>query len=148
MVVFMGGHASGFKNVHDHDTYDADGTRLFHVRGTCEADTRAVQVPEQAAYLSPDDVFVLETPGATYIWNGQVRGARGGGRGCGMKGLCGGREGRRAENHRVRPGSVRGASTEEQALDLKVAPCVRWKMLFRFLPAGVISSLGVCLTIL
>ncbi|XP_043235467.1 gelsolin, cytoplasmic-like isoform X3 [Amphibalanus amphitrite] len=71
MIVFMGGHASGFKNVHDHDTYDADGTRMFHVRGTCEADTRAVQVPEQAAYLSPDDVFVLETPGATYIWNGQ-----------------------------------------------------------------------------
>ena len=72
MVVFMGGHASGFKNVHEHDTYDADGTRLFHVRGTSEADTRAVQVPEQASYLSPDDVFVLETPGATYIWNGQV----------------------------------------------------------------------------
>ena len=72
MIVFTGGHASGFKNVHDHDTYDADGTRMFHVRGTCEADTRAVQVPEQAAYLSPDDVFVLETPAATYIWNGQV----------------------------------------------------------------------------
>ncbi|XP_037093391.1 gelsolin, cytoplasmic-like isoform X3 [Pollicipes pollicipes] len=71
MVVFMGGHASGFKNVHDHDTYDADGTRMFHVRGLSEADTRAVQVPEQAAYLSPDDVFVLETPGTTYIWNGQ-----------------------------------------------------------------------------
>lgn len=31
MVVFLGGKASGFKNVHDHDTYDADGTRLFRV---------------------------------------------------------------------------------------------------------------------
>lgn len=71
MIVYMGGHASGFKNVHEHDTYDADGTRLFHVRGTCEADTRAVQVPEQAQYLSPDDVFVLETPAATYLWQGQ-----------------------------------------------------------------------------
>ena len=29
MVVFSGGKASGFKNVHDHDTYDADGTRMF-----------------------------------------------------------------------------------------------------------------------
>jgi len=71
MVVFLGGHASGFRNVHDMDTYDADGTRLFHVRGTCEADTRAVQVAEVAASLSPDDVFVLETPSATYIWQGQ-----------------------------------------------------------------------------
>ena len=33
MVVFAGGKASGFNNVHDHDTYDADGTRLFRVRG-------------------------------------------------------------------------------------------------------------------
>lgn len=31
MVVFLGGKASGFKNVHDHDTYDVDGTRLFRV---------------------------------------------------------------------------------------------------------------------
>ena len=33
MVVFAGGRASGFKNVHDHDTYDEDGTRLFRIRG-------------------------------------------------------------------------------------------------------------------
>ena len=31
MVVFSGGKASGFKNVHDHDTYDADGTRMFRL---------------------------------------------------------------------------------------------------------------------
>lgn len=30
-MVFLGGKASGFKNVHDHDTYDVDGTRLFRV---------------------------------------------------------------------------------------------------------------------
>ena len=28
--------ASGFKNVHDNDTYDVDGTRLFRVRGTSD----------------------------------------------------------------------------------------------------------------
>ena len=44
MTVFSGGKASGFKNVHDHDTYDVDGTRMFRVRGTCQEDTRAVQV--------------------------------------------------------------------------------------------------------
>ena len=32
MTVFSGGKASGFKNVHDHDTYDVDGTRMFRVR--------------------------------------------------------------------------------------------------------------------
>jgi gelsolin len=31
MVVFLGGKASGFRNLHDHDTYDVDGTRLFRV---------------------------------------------------------------------------------------------------------------------
>jgi hypothetical protein len=31
MVVFLGGKASGFRNLRDHDTYDADGTRLFQV---------------------------------------------------------------------------------------------------------------------
>ncbi|XP_069161858.1 gelsolin, cytoplasmic isoform X3 [Procambarus clarkii] len=71
MVVFLGGKASGFKNVHDHDTYDVDGTRLFRVRGTCDFDTRAVQVPEVAGSLNADDAFVLETPGKTYLWIGK-----------------------------------------------------------------------------
>ena len=72
MVVFSGGKASGFKNVHDHDTYDADGTRLFRVRGTSSDDVRAVQVEEKAASLNSEDVFVLETPGKTFIWTGQA----------------------------------------------------------------------------
>ncbi|XP_071439636.1 gelsolin, cytoplasmic [Hetaerina americana] len=71
LIIFMGGHASGFRNVHDHDTYDVDGTRLFRVRGTCPDDTRAVQVPEVAASLNSDDAFILETPINTYIWQGQ-----------------------------------------------------------------------------
>lgn len=34
MIIFSGGRASGFRNVHDYDSYDVDGTRLFHVRNT------------------------------------------------------------------------------------------------------------------
>ncbi|XP_067013400.2 gelsolin, cytoplasmic isoform X2 [Anabrus simplex] len=71
MIVFLGGRASGFRNLRDHDTYDVDGTRLFQVRGTCADDVRAVQVAEVAASLSSDDMFVLETPSATYLWHGK-----------------------------------------------------------------------------
>lgn len=71
MVTFMGGHASGFRNIHDYDTYDKDGTRMFHVKGTSEWDTRAEQVPEKTSSLNSDDVFVLETPQMTYIWIGK-----------------------------------------------------------------------------
>jgi gelsolin len=72
MVVFMGGKASGFNNVHDHDTYDQDGTRMFRVRGTSSEDVRATQVPEVAASLNSEDVFILETPSKTWIWVGQA----------------------------------------------------------------------------
>lgn len=71
IVVFTGGKASGFKNVHDHDSYDVDGTRLFRIRGTCSEDVRATQVEEVASALASDDVFILETPANTYIWNGK-----------------------------------------------------------------------------
>jgi hypothetical protein len=70
-----------------------DGTRLFHVsskvlpwiyiitvsvslivkvRGYAADDMRAVQVAETASSLNSDDVFVLETPSKTYLWNGVV----------------------------------------------------------------------------
>lgn len=71
MIIFMGGHASGFRNVHDRDSYDADGTRLYQVRGTTANDVRATQVAEVAASLNSDDVFVLETPSTTYLWTGK-----------------------------------------------------------------------------
>ena len=70
MIIYQGGKASGFKNVHDHDTYDVDGTRLFQIRGTCPDDTRATQVDEKASSLNSEDVFVLETPGKAYVWIG------------------------------------------------------------------------------
>lgn len=46
MITFTGGKASGFKNIHDHDTYDVDGTRLFRIRATNDDDARADQMPE------------------------------------------------------------------------------------------------------
>ncbi len=49
-----------------------DGTRLFHVRGTNDYNTRAVQVEEKASSLNSNDCFVLETPKCTYIWYGKV----------------------------------------------------------------------------
>lgn len=69
-ITFTGGKASGFKNMKEHDTYDVDGTRLFRIRGTCAEDVRADQMAEVSTSLASDDSFILETPSATYIWNG------------------------------------------------------------------------------
>lgn len=71
MVVFLGGHASGFKNVREHETYDPNKTKLFQVKGTCEDDTRGVEVEPVTASLDSDDVFVLDGPGITYMWIGK-----------------------------------------------------------------------------
>ncbi|XP_046668333.1 gelsolin, cytoplasmic isoform X2 [Homalodisca vitripennis] len=71
MIVFLGGKASGFRNLKDHDTYDVDGTRLFQVRGSCKDDLHAVQVPEVVSSLSSDGAYVLETPSTTYLWIGK-----------------------------------------------------------------------------
>ena len=46
MVVHSGGKASGFKNKQDVDSYDDDGVSLYHVRGTDELNTRAVQASD------------------------------------------------------------------------------------------------------
>eukprot|EP00118_Oscarella_pearsei_P028746 m.2821 g.2821 ORF g.2821 m.2821 type:complete len:815 (+) comp8926_c0_seq1:165-2609(+) len=71
MVIHSGGKASGFKNRGDKDSYDVDGTRLFHVRGLSPHTTKAVQVDETASSLNSNDCFVLETPKATYLWYGK-----------------------------------------------------------------------------
>jgi len=71
MVIFRGGHASGFKNVRQHDTYDPKGTKLFQIQGTCDDDTRAIEIEPKASNLDSDDVFVVDAPGITYIWVGK-----------------------------------------------------------------------------
>ena len=70
MIVRSGGIASGFKNKQDDDSYDLDGVELFHIRGTDEYDTRAVQVAEEAKSLNSGDCFVLVTPEVVYAWKG------------------------------------------------------------------------------
>ena len=70
MVIHSGGKASAPKNAADSDSYDDDGVSLYHVRGTDEENTRAVQVEEKAASLNAGDCFVLLTPGTMYVWKG------------------------------------------------------------------------------
>jgi len=72
MVVHKGGKASGFKNRTEGDSYDEDGVSLFHVKGTTEMNTVAVQVEEEAKHLNSGDCFVLLTPGTMYVWNGNA----------------------------------------------------------------------------
>jgi len=71
MIIHEGGCASGFKNLNDKDVYDTDGISLFHVRGTNNLNTRAVQVAEKASSLNSGDVFVLLTPDTMFVWEGR-----------------------------------------------------------------------------
>jgi hypothetical protein len=70
LVIHSGGKASGFKNRADRDSYDVDGISLYHIRGTSQADTRAVQVDEKAENLNAGDCFVLLTPSRMFVWCG------------------------------------------------------------------------------
>eukprot|EP00753_Platysulcus_tardus_P014808 PLAT4544.1.p1 GENE.PLAT4544.1~~PLAT4544.1.p1 ORF type:complete len:858 (-),score=452.55 PLAT4544.1:277-2784(-) len=70
MIVHAGGKASGFKSLHDADSYDTDGVSLFHIKGTTPSNTRATQVEERASSLNSGDCFVLLTPGVMFVWNG------------------------------------------------------------------------------
>ena len=59
MIVRTGGRAGGFKNADEKDSYDEDGTCLYHVRGHTRHDTRAVQVADDSACLNSGDCFIL-----------------------------------------------------------------------------------------
>jgi len=71
MIVHEGGRASGFKNRNDKDSYDTDGVSLFHIKGTNELNTRAIQVAEKAVSLNSGDCFALQTPQTVYVWQGR-----------------------------------------------------------------------------
>uniref|UniRef100_A0A4W4GZ12 HP domain-containing protein n=1 Tax=Electrophorus electricus TaxID=8005 RepID=A0A4W4GZ12_ELEEL len=45
--------------------------RLFQVRGTNEANTKATEVPARASSLNSNDVFLLKTGDLTYMWYGK-----------------------------------------------------------------------------
>jgi hypothetical protein len=62
--------ASGFKNVSAINAEKKSENQLYHVRGTSEVNTRAMQVPEVATSLNSGDVFVLQTAKTQFIWVG------------------------------------------------------------------------------
>ncbi|NWH76624.1 VILI protein, partial [Piaya cayana] len=65
MVVYAGGTSrAGSKE-------PTPSTRLFHVHGTNEYNTKAFEVPVRASALNSNDVFVLKTPSCCYLWYGK-----------------------------------------------------------------------------
>jgi hypothetical protein len=71
MIIHEGGRHSGFSNSTEEDTYDTDGVGLFHIKGTTDINTHAVQVEEKASSLNSADCFVLLNPTTAYAWNGK-----------------------------------------------------------------------------
>ncbi|KAM9459982.1 gelsolin-like isoform 1-T1 [Salvelinus alpinus] len=45
-------------------------TRLFHIRQSSTRATRAVEVEPSASFLNANDVFVLKSPDAMFVWRG------------------------------------------------------------------------------
>ncbi|XP_061082475.1 villin-1 isoform X1 [Conger conger] len=45
--------------------------QLFHIHGTNEFNTRAIEVPARTSYLHSNDVFVLQTDSCCYLWYGK-----------------------------------------------------------------------------
>lgn len=70
-ITFLGGHASGFKNMKEYDSYVEGETRLFRVRGTSEENVHASQMIAKASNLESDDVFIVLTEDKTYVWQGK-----------------------------------------------------------------------------
>ncbi|XP_013223318.3 villin-1 isoform X2 [Columba livia] len=65
MVVYAGGTSRAGS------TDPIPSTRLFHVHGTNEYNTKAFEVPVRASSLNSNDVFVLKTPSCCYLWYGK-----------------------------------------------------------------------------
>ncbi|XP_010878141.2 villin-1 [Esox lucius] len=55
----------------DNSTYVQPAVRLFHVHGTNEFNTRAIEVPARSSSLNSNDVFVLSTDTCCYLWYGK-----------------------------------------------------------------------------
>lgn len=68
LLIYQGGHASGFKNVKD-QAFSSD-TRLFQVRVTGN-NARVVEVAPLAQSLNSTDVFLLNNPQARFLWLGK-----------------------------------------------------------------------------
>lgn len=71
MIVFLGGKASGFKNMNDHDTYVKQKVSMFRIRGTTATNVKASQQFAEADSLQSDDVFIVTSAAITWIWQGK-----------------------------------------------------------------------------
>ncbi|KAK2849853.1 hypothetical protein Q7C36_008636 [Tachysurus vachellii] len=65
MVIYEEGSAK------DDSSYGPSGPRLFHIHGSNEFNTRAVQVAARSSSLNSNDVFVLSTPNCCFLWYGK-----------------------------------------------------------------------------
>ncbi|XP_045563719.1 villin-1 isoform X3 [Salmo salar] len=52
-------------------THAQPAVRLFHIHGTNEFNTRAIEVPARSSSLNSNDVFVLSTDTFCYLWYGK-----------------------------------------------------------------------------
>ncbi|XP_078344525.1 advillin-like [Oculina patagonica] len=68
LLIYQGGHASGFRNLKSEGT--ASETRLLQVRVTGQ-NSRIVEVMPVAQSLNSSDVFVLHSPTLCFIWVGK-----------------------------------------------------------------------------
>ncbi|XP_069052338.1 villin-1 [Lepisosteus oculatus] len=65
MVVYEGGTSRAVSKEPERPV------RLFHVHGTNEFNTRAIEVPARSSSLNSNDVFVLKTETCCYLWYGK-----------------------------------------------------------------------------
>ncbi|XP_064646035.1 villin-1-like isoform X2 [Lineus longissimus] len=68
IIIFDGGKAGWSKEEKDQDIGES---YLLRVAGTHKLNTKAVQVPLRASSLNSNDVFILKTKTALYIWSGK-----------------------------------------------------------------------------
>ncbi|XP_052746032.1 gelsolin [Bicyclus anynana] len=72
LLIICGSKEEEYKAENFNKSYDDTGVRLFKVEGTkVGVDMRATQVEESANSLEDDDIYILETPSAVYMWNGK-----------------------------------------------------------------------------
>ncbi|KAF2351874.1 Gelsolin-like domain [Trinorchestia longiramus] len=70
MVVYEGGHSSGFKSLGQKDEH-IKARYMLQVRGTSKHNTKAVEVDFRAGLLNSNDCFLVVTPEHSYLWCGK-----------------------------------------------------------------------------
>ncbi|CAG0917901.1 unnamed protein product [Notodromas monacha] len=71
MTILSGGKASSFDGKRGKDTTGPKERLLLQVRGTSKLNTKAMEVECRAGSLNSNDVFVLRSKQATYVWAGK-----------------------------------------------------------------------------